>query len=128
MKTLNQQFIDGEFVQSHGSDVYAVNKAEYIARNSRLSHARTRELQSLVADHLSTRSCADCGESDPLVLEFDHIDPATKRNTIHKLVSHAHSWSAVLTEIERCDVRCANCHRRRTAATGPGRDHADNRG
>ncbi|HEX4863160.1 MAG TPA: aldehyde dehydrogenase family protein, partial [Acidimicrobiales bacterium] len=27
MKTLNQQFIDGEFVQSHGTDVYAVNSA-----------------------------------------------------------------------------------------------------
>src|SRR3979411_981838 len=27
MKTLNQQFIDGEFVQSHGSDVYAMNSA-----------------------------------------------------------------------------------------------------
>ena len=27
MRTLNQQFIDGEFVESHGRDVYAVNSA-----------------------------------------------------------------------------------------------------
>jgi hypothetical protein len=103
-------------VASYGRQHYEAGRAEYIARSSRLSRTRARELQKRVADYLSTRSCVDCGESDPLVLDFDHIDPATKRSTIHNLVSRALSWARVLAELERCHVRCANCHRRRTAA------------
>jgi hypothetical protein len=31
------------------------------------------------------------------------------------LVGNSRSWTVVLREIEKCDVRCTNCHRRRTA-------------
>jgi hypothetical protein len=55
--------------------------------------------------------CVDCGETDPLVLEFDHL--ADKRFNIAKGMRDR-SWQAVLDEIAKCDVVCANCHRRRT--------------
>ena len=32
------------------------------------------------------------------------------------LLGGAMSWKAILAEIEKCDVRCANCHSRRTTA------------
>ena len=35
-----------------------------------------------------------------------------------KLLGDALSWSRVLIEIEKCDVRCANCHRRVTSERG----------
>jgi hypothetical protein len=56
--------------------------------------------------------CADCGESDPLVLEFDH-----RGNKSFNIAKGARdrNWQAVLDEIAKCDVVCANCHRRRTA-------------
>jgi hypothetical protein len=34
---------------------------------------------------------------------------------VARLVLTGHSWERVLQEIALCDVRCANCHRRRTA-------------
>jgi hypothetical protein len=34
---------------------------------------------------------------------------------VSALVNGKYSWSKILEEIEKCDVRCANCHRRRTA-------------
>jgi hypothetical protein len=84
---------------------YTANRAVYIARNHKLARARTRELQERVAEYLSKRSCVDCGEADPRVMDFDHVDPATKRNTIHALVHQALSWAALQAEIERCRVR-----------------------
>jgi hypothetical protein len=38
-----------------------------------------------------------------------------KENDVSALVGAAFSWSTVLTEIAKCDVVCANCHRKRTA-------------
>jgi hypothetical protein len=47
-------------------------------------------------------------------LEFDHRDPGTKLLTVNRLAINR-PWSRVSAEIEKCDVRCVNCHRRRTA-------------
>jgi hypothetical protein len=57
----------------------------------------------------------DCGETDPLVLEFDHL--GDKSFNIAKGIRD-HSWQSVLDEIRKCEVVCANCHRRRTALRG----------
>jgi hypothetical protein len=57
----------------------------------------------------------DCGENDPVVLEFDHRDPEQKVETICGLLRNLADNHTLLTEIAKCDVRCANCHRRKTA-------------
>jgi len=67
-----------------------------------------------VADYLATHPCIDCGESDVVVLEFDHRDPGTKLENVARLI-HTGTLAAVQAEIEKCDVRCGNCHRIRTA-------------
>lgn len=69
-----------------------------------------------IANVLRARGCADCGERDPVVLEFDHDDPAQKRETVPRLANNMASLARLDEEISRCTVRCANCHRRRTAA------------
>lgn len=48
------------------------------------------------------------------ILQFDHREPTTKKATISFMVSHAYSWKTVLSEIEKCEVRCGNCHTKRT--------------
>ena len=63
--------------------------------------------------YLAQHPCVDCGESDPVVLEFDHL--RDKLYDIGYMVTAGFSWEAVEREIEKCQVRCANCHRRRTA-------------
>lgn len=62
---------------------------------------------------LRTHPCVDCGESDPVVLDFDHVS-GEKVASIANLVNRA-SWERIMSEIEKCEVRCANCHRRKTA-------------
>jgi 5-methylcytosine-specific restriction endonuclease McrA len=67
----------------------------------------------LVRQHLVEAACTDCGLSDLAALEFDHRQP--KRNAVSVLIGRAASWSLIQAEIAKCDVVCANCHRRRTA-------------
>jgi hypothetical protein len=68
---------------------------------------RTRFLLGYFATH----PCADCGESDPIVLEFDHL--GDKLFNIGEALTYR-NWESILAEIEKCEVVCANCHRRRT--------------
>jgi hypothetical protein len=62
----------------------------------------------------------DCGESNPVCLDLDHRDPDTKtRNPSFYynggLRWYRMSYDDLYAELEKCDVVCANCHRKRTA-------------
>jgi hypothetical protein len=61
---------------------------------------------------LSESSCVDCGESDLVVLEFDHIGP--KRAPVLSLAWGGYSGAVILAEMAQCEVRCSNCHQLRT--------------
>ena len=76
--------------------------------------ARQRVLRAAILEHLLCHPCVDCGETDPVVLEFDHV--ADKSASISVLLSSTATRKAVDAEIARCEVVCTNCHRRRTAA------------
>jgi hypothetical protein len=78
--------------------------------------SRQLALSAHVLDHLRHHPCVDCGEADPIVLEFDHLGEKTA--SVAELLSRTASMRAVDAEIARCEVVCANCHRRRTAMRG----------
>ena len=59
--------------------------------------------------------CVDCGEADLRVLDLDHEDPELKLSGVARLLGMHVPWERIEAEIEKCSVRCANCHRRRTA-------------
>ena len=98
----------------YGKEHYRRNVAAYMDRaKARASIDRQRN-RDFIAEYLSTHPCVDCGEADPVVLEFDHRDPKTKRAEVGRLV-HTTTLPAVRAELEKCDVRCGNCHRIKTA-------------
>ncbi|MEX0709907.1 MAG: hypothetical protein WD116_01745 [Chloroflexota bacterium] len=49
-------------------------------------------------------------------MDFDHRDPADKQFRLTEGRAMLMSRARLLTEVEECDVVCANCHRRRTRA------------
>jgi hypothetical protein len=55
----------------------------------------------------------DCGETDIVVLDFDHL--GDKVNEITDMITAAMCWESIQAEIAKCEVVCANDHRRRTA-------------
>ena len=93
---------------------YLANRPDYIRRaTAQLSRRRAENRRNLFS-YLEAHPCVDCGEPDILVLEFDHRDPSTKWKAVGVLAV-GRRWVRVLGEIEKCDVRCVNCHRRKTA-------------
>jgi hypothetical protein len=91
---------------------YVAHRERYVANAVRRKQALVAERAAYLVELFRERPCADCGETDPLVLEFDHLGP--KNFAIAKGLRDR-NWRAVLAEIDTCEVVCANCHRRRTA-------------
>lgn len=84
---------------------------------------RIKAKREFVATWKAKRGCAWCQENDPIVLELDHIDRSTKNPELkhtkdrswRKYWIHL-SWDDLRKELEKCQVLCANCHRRKTWA------------
>jgi hypothetical protein len=58
-----------------------------------------------------TLKCIKCGEDHIACLDFHHRDPKQKEFSIAGAVSHSNK-EKVIKELEKCDVLCANCHRK----------------
>lgn len=93
---------------------YRNNRESYLRRPRSGSTVRREPQRDLVLTHLRTHPCVECGESDPLLLDFDHRDRATKRAAVSRLLWQRR-WEEAAAEIAKCDVRCVRCHRRKTA-------------
>ena len=95
----------------YGREHYVKNRQRYIDKAAQRTRQLVIERMTYVVEHLSQHPCADCGEDDVLVLEFDHL--RDKSFSIPWGIRNR-PWALVLAEIEKCEVVCANCHRRRT--------------
>jgi hypothetical protein len=62
--------------------------------------------------------CIDCKEHYPYyVMDYDHRDETTKKNDVSSIANQL-SLKMVKEEIAKCDLVCANCHRKRTHLQG----------
>jgi hypothetical protein len=93
---------------------YAKNRPSYLRRAARRRKADREACRTIVNEYLASHPCVDCGETDPRVLDFDHRDRSTKIDAVAGLIRRM-NIALVLAEIAKCDVRCANDHRRKTA-------------
>ena len=84
---------------------------EYHLRKKKEYDAQKKALLSLIK---ILQGCEQCGYNQhPQALTFDHIDPSTKEFSVANY--GARSWEALLKEIDKCRVLCANCHNIHTA-------------
>lgn len=99
--------------QAYDRDFHARRSPESRERKLELQKKRVLENREKVWNYLLEHPCEHCGEADPVVLEFDHLDRSTKSYAISEMKTL--KWSAIEAEILKCRVLCANCHRRHTA-------------
>jgi hypothetical protein len=80
---------------------------EHYVKNAQVYKKRRRESgrryflrdRAYVIDYLRSHPCVDCGESDPVVLEFDHVDREVKDTEIGNLVNWGCSLARLQLEI-----------------------------
>jgi hypothetical protein len=92
---------------------YQQNRERYRQHQRRNQPARRHRNRQRLFEYLADKYCVDCGERDRTVLELDHVH-GEKHFNVGSMVS-AFSWERILKELAKCEVRCANCHRRKTA-------------
>ena len=92
---------------------YQKYKDQYKARAKRRNRSQRKWSREFVRRIKEKMSCVDCGESNPVVLEFDHVCGKKIKN-IADMVNQSYSLDSIKEEIRKCKIRCANCHRKKT--------------
>ena len=92
---------------------YKRNRESHKAKTWDNKVKRRDEARTYILGYLSSHHCIDCGESNTIVLEFDHVRGRKKMAVAH-MAQEGYSLEAIRKEINKCEVRCANCHRIRT--------------
>lgn len=94
---------------------YEENRQKYLDKASIRRPIAAKAARDHVCAYLLGHPCADCGESDLVVLQFDHCRGEPKKANIADMVRDGLRIRTIQAEIDKCDVVCANCHMRRTA-------------
>ena len=118
-KEQNAQY-QRNFREKHPGYNYAAVKKNRATPEGRESYNQqmsdwTKDRRSKLSAIKVSLGCADCGEhfeDCPAILEFDHRPDTEKSFNIGRSIKK--SWDAIIAEVEKCNVVCANCHRRRT--------------
>jgi|TARA_B110000444_G_scaffold257743_1_gene296897 hypothetical protein len=69
-----------------------------------------RRIYKWVDEYKSAQSCQHCGEKDERCLQLHHKDPTTKKRSVAFLIGKGYIFKTVKSEVEKCEVLCANCH------------------
>ena len=101
----------------NNEDQVACAKRSYQANKERLKdEAKVRNVltrkrnRKYIHEVKSQSHCVDCGEKNPIVLDFDHVR-GDKTGAVADMVNQSYCIESLRKEIEKCEVRCSNCHR-----------------
>ena len=94
---------------------YNNNREYYLIKSQKRNQYLRLMVNTYLRDYLIKHPCVDCGEKDVAVLEFDHIGEVPKFKAVSTMVRFQYPLEKIKGEIDKCEVRCANCHRRKTA-------------
>lgn len=95
-----------------------VNQKHYIKHTNKIKQKANQsyiERRDFINSLKTNRACVDCGiVYKPWQMDFDHLDSQNKIAGLAQMRSSRYSKEAILEEISKCELVCANCHRDRT--------------
>jgi hypothetical protein len=100
-----------ELGRKHAKAYLKKNKKKAEASTERSRLKRGARNKAHIEAYKRSHPCIKCGEPDPIVLDFHHRNPKEKELRVSSMV-WSHKIEAIDAEIAKCDVLCANCHRR----------------
>ena len=106
-----RQWICLQCQRTYTTGWYERNRDRTIAAVRQRNISRRTQARSRAA--VVRSECVDCGEANPLLIDFDHL--WDKRADVSYMIHAGFSWKGIETEIDKCEIRCANCHARKTA-------------
>lgn len=102
--------------RAYDREYHKTRSKEVLDRKWENQRKLRRRNAQFVWDYLLEHPCIECGNSNPIVLEFDHRNgKKSEKYCISNLVRYGFSLENIKAEIKKCDVMCANCHKIRTA-------------
>lgn len=104
-------------------EIKSIDEFPYRDKKRKIYRANCRKCQSAYASNRyyenknildktkEGKKCIKCGYDKCIeALDYHHIDPATKTDTVARLLTHYNADDG-LDEIKKCVLLCANCHR-----------------
>lgn len=87
---------------------YYANKEQYYERN----RVKKVQMKAWITE-IKSIPCMDCNESFPdYCMDLHHRDADDKVDVIGRMILKG-SWKKLKEEVEKCDIICAICHRKR---------------
>ncbi len=73
---------------------------------------RKRKIKTWLSNYKKELICQSCGENHIACLEFHHRESQNKDIILARVVNNGWSLKRIQIEIDKCQVLCANCHRK----------------
>lgn len=93
---------------------HADNYPNFAERHKLAVKQRKEAAQKYITEYKAQRGCARCPEKEPCCLDFHHSS-GQKEDAISRGVHNGWSIAHIQSEIEKCTILCANCHRKHHA-------------
>ncbi len=87
-------------------------QAENREKQTALMAERRKDVKQHIDRVKAERGCERCGETHPACLDFHHRDPSQKCFSLNTAKRRGYTLAMVQEEIDKCEVLCANCHRK----------------
>ena len=99
-----------EYQKEYQKGWYQRHKEKVLERRKR----RKIKMRDWFRKYKSRLYCIECGEKHPACLQFHHKNREEKSFTVSNIVAREDiSLKRLITEIEKCEVLCVNCHAKR---------------
>ena len=107
---VNKRTATKEEIRAYDRKWYA-NNPEYRKRQIRLKLEKRKSNREWVWNYKAEKGCQLCEENDPCCLDFHHINGDKDKN-VADFIKGNWSLKRIKEEIAKCQVLCANCHRK----------------